>query len=165
MDIYIFGCLCIGGLLVLLILGSSIPHWARGLAIVSVVLATTAAVTSGNLRYLDDRPWYQTAPWKEGLLFVSMILGMCTRSLADLIEERRTERKQRPTRKAKLRFDAWEFVYPFLFSAITFGVVLSATEQTPLGFASGLLSFQNGFFWKTMLARQIAIVGEEKSES
>jgi len=79
--------------------------------------------------------------------------------------ERRTERKQRPTRKAKLRFDAWEFVYPFLFSAITFGVVLSATEQTPLGFASGLLSFQNGFFWKTMLARQIAIVGEEKSES
>ena len=66
----------------ILALNASISRWAQLTAIVFAVIATIVAIATGTPRYLGSVPtWYQTTPWKESLLFASMILGICTKVL------------------------------------------------------------------------------------
>jgi hypothetical protein len=89
-----------------------------------------------------------------------MLLGMAARYVTKAIEERRDKlakwREGGSTgNRPGLDFDKWEFTYPLLISAITFGTVLSQEKDSGLSVANALLSFQTGFFWQTLLAARL----------
>jgi hypothetical protein len=89
-----------------------------------------------------------------------MLLGMMTRYLVSLIEERREKlveltKSGQQNPKVNLRFDVWEFSYPLLFSVMTFGGLLSQIKDDTLTVANVVLSFQNGFFWQSLLKTPI----------
>jgi hypothetical protein len=110
--------------------------------------------------FLGDVAWYDRAPYRQGLLLFLMLLGMMTRYLASLIEERREKlveltKSGQQNPKVNLRFDVWEFSYPLLFSVMTFGGLLSQIKDDTLTVANVVLSFQNGFFWQSLLKKPI----------
>lgn len=102
-------------------------------------------------------PWYGATPYRELLLFLTMVLGMVARYFTLAIEARRTKiRNAGMTASGKrvpLEFDLWEFLYPMLVSVITFGALLPQLENDRLTLANLILGFQTGFFWQTLLSR------------
>jgi hypothetical protein len=90
-----------------------------------------------------------------------MLVGMAIRYVTKAIEERR-ERIAAWKESGKLggapglEFDRWEFVYPMLLSAITFGSLLPQIKSDELTLETTLLAFQTGFFWQTLLASKLA---------
>lgn len=108
--------------------------------------------------FLGDVPWYDRSPYREITLLFLMLVGMMTRYLASLIEERRGQLAElkkcgQQDPKVGLKFDVWEFSYPLLFSVMTFGGLLSQIKGETLSLATVVLSFQNGFFWQSLLKK------------
>jgi len=103
------------------------------------------------LSHSISKPWWSTSPWQELLLFLAMILGMTAKTVWDAIEARRT-RMRRASGDRGLRIDPWEFAQPMLVSVIVFGAVIGAKQ--PAGIPGLVFSFQNGFFWQTVLRKQ-----------
>jgi hypothetical protein len=92
------------------------------------------------------------SPWKELILFGSMVAGMMSKYLWDLIEVRRSLRLKRGLEvKVPIGFDIWECIQPLLVAGIVFTTVLSTAKT--LTFPLILLSYQNGFFWQTILRK------------
>jgi len=91
------------------------------------------------------------SPWRELLLFGVMVLGMAGKYFWDLIERRRESRRAKGSRSPKLQFDWLDFLQPLLISGIVFAGVLREGPHEAVG--SVLFSFQNGFFWQTVLKR------------
>jgi hypothetical protein len=84
---------------------------------------------------------------------------MVARSLTEAIEQRRAAIEAarsagKGSRRPRLRLDPWEFSYPLFVSVVVFAGVRAAAGGAPLTVATMLLSFQNGFFWQTILRRQ-----------
>jgi hypothetical protein len=100
----------------------------------------TAAASSGVLAEL--------------VLFATMILGMSAKYLWDQIESRRKKNENLPpgAPKHRLEFDFWDFVQPLLVAGIIFAAVIQISSE--LNLTSGLFSFQNGFFWQTVIRRR-----------
>jgi divalent metal cation (Fe/Co/Zn/Cd) transporter len=99
----------------------------------------------------SETSWYKETPWKELLTFGAMVFGMASKYLWDLIELRRNKNSNLAPGKPKhaLEFDAWDFVQPLLVAGIVFSGVLAVQKETNL--TALLFSFQNGFFWQTVL--------------
>jgi hypothetical protein len=95
---------------------------------------------------------FQQTPVKELIFFVAMILGMVAKYFWDLIEERRKAPPDPHSGRRPLHFDPWECIQPLLVAGIVFGAILSMLKE--LTVPSVLLSFQNGFFWQTILKKQ-----------
>jgi len=119
-----------------------------------VLLATFLALgTTGQVLQRGSHHWYQASPAKEFIFFSAMVLGMIAKYFWDLIEERRRTHGDDNGKKRKpLNFDAWDCIQPLLLSGIVFAGILSMLNE--LTFPSVLLSFQNGFFWQTVLKRR-----------
>ena len=95
--------------------------------------------------------WFRRSPASEILLFLAMVIGMSSRYLWDLIELRKkTAAKDSSSgHKIGLGFDWLDFLQPLLISAFVFEVILANSRE----FTSStlLFSFQNGFFWQSVL--------------
>ena len=132
--------------------------WIRApLALVAGVALTLYVARTPVL--LSDSAWYDRSPFKEMSLFLTMILGMACRYVTSAIEERRERIKKlreagKLFRKPRLEFDAWEFSYPLFVSVVTFGFLLKQVGSDQLSTLNLILSFQNGFFWQTLLQAQ-----------
>jgi hypothetical protein len=88
-------------------------------------------------------------PWKDMGMFFAMVLGMASKYLFDVIGEKKRRR---------IAFNKWQFLKPFLVSPIIFGAILSQVPENISAFMLFLISYQNGFFWHTLLYK----VGPEK---
>ncbi len=122
-----------------------------------LLLGVVGFVTTDHM-FLGGEPWHDRSPWKEGLLLLTMLVGMAVRSLDEAIEIRRQRiaklRKQgKLRRKPKLLLDRWDFSRPFLVSVPTFGGLLSQVGEQTLGWVVVVLAFQTGFFWQTILKK------------
>jgi len=81
-------------------------------------------------------------PWKDMGMFFAMLLGMASKYLFDLIGEKSRRR---------ITFNKWQFIKPFLVSPIIFGAILFQVPENISAFMLFLISYQNGFFWHTLL--------------
>ena len=129
------------------------------LSSILVVLIGLSIYLITSKKFLDGGDWYEKRPFKEAILFFVMLCGMSARYITKAIEDRREKLKQLTrsdsSRKPKLEFDAWEFSYPLFFSVVTFGGLLSQIKDENLTFTTIILSFQTGFFWQTLLKKEI----------
>jgi|HubBroStandDraft_6_1064221.scaffolds.fasta_scaffold705050_2 hypothetical protein len=114
------------------------------LCILAVVL-----VFANEVQVRGDDDWKTT-----GCLFLAMVLGMTSKYLWGLIEIRRVkvEAQRDAAKKPPLGFDIWDFIQPLLVSGIVFSGV--SIGHPKLEWATVLFSYQNGFFWQTVLARK-----------
>jgi hypothetical protein len=79
-------------------------------------------------------------PWFEVSLYFVMLLGMAAKYCYDAIGE-----------GSDLNFQKWQLFKPMLVSPLVFGAIYgNMGEQTPRLLLL-IFSFQNGFFWKTIL--------------
>jgi hypothetical protein len=126
------------------------------------LLAALAALTGTFFLWrqptvLGPTSLWEQPPYRELALFAAMICGMAIRFLTSAIKLRRPELEKwrkagRRGAKPAISFDTWEFIYPLLFSAVTFGALLTQVKSEALSLEKLLLSFQTGFFWQTLLA-------------
>jgi hypothetical protein len=93
-------------------------------------------------------------PWQDIMMFFSMLLGMASKYLFDIIGEKKRRR---------IAFNKWQFLKPFLVSPIIFGTILSQVPEKMPVFTLLILSYQNGFFWHTLLYKFVP--GKEIEES
>jgi hypothetical protein len=116
-----------------------------------------------NIISLGNDTWYNQSPFMEIIFFAFMLTGMAVRYVTNSIEERRKKmiefkkktKKDDKIIRPKLEFDMWEFSYPFFFSIITFGLLLKQIDVEQVTISNVILSFQTGFFWQTILKKQI----------
>jgi hypothetical protein len=81
-------------------------------------------------------------PWQDIGMFFSMLVGMASKYLFDRIGEKNRRR---------ITFNKWQFLKPFLVSPIIFGTILTQVPENMPVFTLLILSYQNGFFWHTLL--------------
>lgn len=149
------GC---AGFLVIIITGlSGCAWWWRCAAVavftgaaVGLVHAVTEPATLG------PADWWtalKTTPFRELILFWLVLLGMMARELSLAIEQREKQGAKAGA-NSRLKIDKWQFVYPMLFTIPTFGGLLAHIQGDTLTVAEGVLAFQTGFFWQTILGRR-----------
>ena len=100
------------------------------------ILESNGEITKGEENIFSKIPWLDF-----GLYFV-MLLGMASKYLYDAIGEKK---------RRKIRFNIWQFLKPFLVSPIIFGTILTQIPENMPVFTLLILSYQNGFFWHTLL--------------
>jgi hypothetical protein len=84
-------------------------------------------------------------PWVGVVYFISMVTGMFAHTTWDAINKRKAGKD--PV------FDRWVYLRPALVAPIVFIAVLKLVGGSSFDFAALLLSFQNGFFWQTVLSK------------
>lgn len=84
-------------------------------------------------------------PWVGVVYFVAMVVGMFAHTTWDAINKRKAGKD--PV------FDRWLYFRPALVAPIIFIAVLKLVGGSSFDFAALLLSFQNGFFWQTVLSK------------
>jgi TctA family transporter len=161
--LWFVGIAAVGVLCLTLVGLSRLNWWLRGLLTIAVccVVGLFAKRVGTPTTLGDERLTFvelaNLSPIRECLLFVIMLLGMMARMLSLAIEERRTRVKalELDEEKEKLRIDRWEFVYPMLFAVPTFGAIISQLQSEKLSIVATTLAFQNGFFWQTIIKRNV----------
>lgn len=81
-----------------------------------------------------------------GLYFV-MLMGMASKYLFDAIGEKN---------RKKIKFNKWQFIKPFLVSPMIFLSVYSLIPEKTSTLLLLIFSYQNGFFWQTILYKRIS---------
>jgi len=124
--------------------------------IVVVVSYVCAAWSFSGPQLLGQKRWLDETPYRQSIIFVLMSLGMVVSSLSSALNERlevirKRKEKGESTRGIRLRIDWYEFSRPFLFSVVTYCLLLTELGDQPLRPVSAILAFQNGFFWKTLV--------------
>lgn len=84
-------------------------------------------------------------PWFEISLYFVMIAGMSAKYLFDAIGDGN-----------EIKFQKWQLIKPVFISPIVFGVVYSGLEKETSRMLILLFSFQNGFFWQSVLTKNSA---------
>jgi hypothetical protein len=87
----------------------------------------------------------ESSIWTSLSYFVTMVLGMMAQTLWQAIKQRK--KHQPPT------LDKWEFVKPALVAPIVFVAVYHNISESHVTAIMLLFSFQNGFFWQTVLRK------------
>jgi hypothetical protein len=96
--------------------------------------------------------WYQNTPWKHAILFVVMLLGMVTNYFFELVQARIKAKESNG--QVQLPKFIWEkLVLPLLIAGILFGYFWGEHSHEPMELTVILISYQNGFFWQTILAK------------
>jgi H+/Cl- antiporter ClcA len=134
------------GLLAVIIVKNEWPEAKQGLFIVKVLLAAMVGYLVVEYRtrsnfFLKEVDLEDLALKDIGMFF-AMLLGMASKYLLDLIGEKKRRR---------IAFKKWQFLKPFLVAPITFSAILSQVPENISVFMLFLISYQNGFFWHTLL--------------
>ena len=82
-------------------------------------------------------------PWFEASLYFVMLLGMAAKYFYDAIGEGNT-----------FNFQKWQLIKPMLVSPIVFAAIYGMLAEESSKLLLLTFSFQNGFFWKTVLDRK-----------
>ena len=83
-----------------------------------------------------------------------MIAGMAGKYFFDAIEKRR-KRKAEGNNVAGIEFDQWDFFQPFIVAFGVFGLFWESYGYEALDVGWLVISFQNGFFWQTVLGKSV----------
>lgn len=78
--------------------------------------------------------------WLEISLYFVMLAGMAAKYFYDAIGEGNT-----------IQFQKWQFMKPIFVSPIVFGAIFVAMDESTSALLLLIFSFQNGFFWQTVL--------------
>jgi hypothetical protein len=92
-----------------------------------------------------ENPAAEASPWSGLAYFVTLVIGMLAQALWQAIQRRRG---QHPP-----AFDKWEFIKPALVAPIVFLAVYHNISEPKITTVMLLFSFQNGFFWQTVLRK------------
>ena len=90
-----------------------------------------------------ENPAAEAPGWAAPAYFVAMVAGMLAQTIWHSLQSRKPN--SAPV------FDKWEFVKPALVAPIVFIAVYNGISHAELTLAMALFSFQNGFFWQTVL--------------
>jgi hypothetical protein len=123
--------------------------------LVVLVIAIFAFIISTlkiNVR-AEQLAWYNLSPYKQIVALLFMLMGMVGKYFYDMIEIHK-KRKKEGQSNAILNFDRWEFIQPFIISFIVFGAFWATHGKEELTFNYLIISFQNGFFWETVLNKR-----------
>ena len=102
-----------------------------------IILETNLLRGNGTI---DKGAALSDIPWFEISLYFVMLLGMAAKYCYDAIGE-----------GSNLNFQKWQLFKPMLVSPMVFGAIYgNMGDQTPRLLLL-IFSFQNGFFWKTVL--------------
>lgn len=82
-------------------------------------------------------------PWLEIGLYFIMLLGMASKYFFDAIGE-----EERP------KVNKWQLFKPIFVSPIIFGIVYGGISNYNSSVLLLIFSFQNGFFWQTVLTKK-----------
>jgi hypothetical protein len=93
----------------------------------------------------EENSTAESSPWTSLIYFAAMVLGMVAQVIFRSIQQRRG--RQAPT------IDKWEFVKPALVAPIVFITVYHNITTVHITAIMLLFSFQNGFFWQTVLRK------------
>ncbi|MCP4218754.1 MAG: hypothetical protein GY765_29250 [bacterium] len=85
--------------------------------------------------------WAQI-PWKDIGMYFCMAAGMISKYLFDSIGDRK---------RGRIKLYKWQLIKPLLVSPIVFVGVYSQLPVNTGTFILLLFSYQNGFFWQTLL--------------
>lgn len=118
----------------------------------SILLFALGGQVSGSVITRGNELWWDTTPGKEGILFLSMIVGMFLRVTWDAVDAYQRRKKQTASSSGPV-FDFWDFISPAIVSLLVFQSVLSMGEGQPMSIKLALFSLQNGFFWNTIFAK------------
>src|SRR5262249_1838101 len=88
----------------------------------------------------------QTIPWIGLVYFIAMVIGMFAHTTWALLPPKATS--------ARPKLDAWLYLPPTLVAPIVFLAVLKLIGASGFSVESLLLSFQNGFFWQTVMSKR-----------
>jgi hypothetical protein len=136
---------------------SRVRQTGSRLAVFTVAILVVAAVAiylSTNSRFLGDDPFIQRTPWREFIIFLFMGGGIAARVLSKALETRKQVLEAAPNvdpKAVRFRVDKWDFLYPFLLSFMTFGVIYQQIGDARISIPTLTLAFQNGFFWQTLI--------------
>jgi hypothetical protein len=156
-NIVVFAALVIAATLIIITI--AYKGWRRLTAVVGIltVLAVSwllsnhynGSITRGG----PTETVIQQTPYAEFILFAGMIAGMASRYLWDLLERRR-QKIQNGLSNVPLGFDWLDFIQPLLISGFVFAAVLANSKH--VSYSSLLFSYQNGFFWQSVLKPKLA---------
>ena len=82
-------------------------------------------------------------PWLDIGLYFIMLLGMASKYFFDAIGE-----EERP------KINKWKLFKPIFVSPIIFGTIYGSIGKYNSAVLLLIFSFQNGFFWQTVLAKE-----------
>ena len=150
-----FGLLA-GGVCLRYLLGSSAKAFFSFLGGV-FILGVFGILWPRSISMGSDDHWWDLHVVKEVVLFIIMLLGMAVGNFARAIEHRRPRlgawiKRGRKGDAPKLELDTYEFLYPFLFSFLTFSGIAEVTKDKTLTFSLLTIAFQNGFFWDAIVS-------------
>jgi len=131
-------------------------HWALRillillLVILSVFVFTIFGITPPVRG--EGEAWYQITPWKHIILFIVMLVGMITNYLFELLQAR-IKAKESEGKLQPPKFIWEKLVLPLIIAGILFGYFWGQHSNEPMGMAVIFISYQNGFFWQTILEK------------
>lgn len=127
------------------------PNWShiRQISFVIVLLFVGMTVyfiidsgsRSSNLNKGSSQVFMQL-PWLEIGLYLVMLAGMVAKYIFDAIGN-----------ENKIVFQKWQFIKPLLVSPIVFGFIYSNLGEQSSPLLLLVFSFQNGFFWHSVLKK------------
>lgn len=98
-----------------------------------------------------DQSWYEITPWKQIVLVISTLFGMISNYLLEYFQARIDTKKSGGKRMPKF---IWEKIaLPFIVAILVFGYFWEQHGKEPINVRIMLISFQNGFFWQTVLEK------------
>jgi hypothetical protein len=95
-----------------------------------------------------QNPVAEASRWTALAYFAAMVLGMTAQTVWHALGQQRARRP--------ISLDKWEFVKPALVAPIVFLAVYQNISQPDITIVMLIFSFQNGFFWQTVLRRSHA---------
>jgi len=136
------------GLAAVLLVGSNWKQHKQILFIsMAIVCGTVLYVIidlnfTGGMVEKGSGSFWENIPWKEIGLYFAMVAGMAAKYFYEAIGEGNT-----------ISFRKWQFLKPMFISPLVFGAIYTQTPPSASGVFLMIFSFQNGFFWQTVLAK------------
>ena len=109
-----------------------------------------------SIKAAEAPNWYEIGPWKHIILFVCMLFGMVTNYLYDYLRARIKTKEARASGKGSVELPKfmWEkIVLPIIISVLLFGYFWGEYGQGVMNITILFASYQNGFFWQTILTK------------
>lgn len=94
-------------------------------------------------------------PWSEIGMYFAMVAGMTSKYMFDAIGNRK---------RGRIKLYKWQLIKPILVSPIIFAGIYSQLPENTATFMLLLFSYQNGFFWQTLLYKVFPDAEKKKND-
>ncbi len=117
------------------------------LVIEIITAKSTGEISKGAVDIMAEVAWVEIG------MYFAMVLGMISKYIFDAIGNRK---------RGRLKLYKWQILKPILVSPIIFAGIYTQLPEKTAPFILILLSFQNGFFWHTLLYKLFPEDEQEK---